>query len=243
MIRQLLPGPADLESREEIEAVYLVPPQDHLRINFVASLDGSVEVDGRSGSLGGPADKSVFMALRGVSDVVLVGAGTVRAEDYGPVRLPPEVQDRRRARGQKARPPLAVVSGSGGLDPGSRLFEPDRDVIVFTTDETAAQNHELRSVAEVVPTGSGRVGVEKVVADLRRRGLRRILCEGGPSLARSLFDAGLVDELCLTLSPMLAGEGNHELNEMWSGPLCRFELVALSESDGLLMTRYALGGR
>jgi riboflavin biosynthesis pyrimidine reductase len=243
MIRQLLPGPVDLESREDIESVYLPPPGDHLRINFVASLDGSVEVKGRSGPLGGPADKAVFMAMRGVADVVLVGAGTARAEDYGPVRLPPEVQERRRARGQRARPPLAVVSGMGGLDPRARLFEPDRDVVVFTTDEVAARHEELRSVAEVVPSGSGDVIVERVVAELRRRGLRHILCEGGPSLSRSLFDAGLVDEMCLTLAPMLAGEGNRELSHIWSGPPGRFELLTLMEGDGMVITRYAVDGR
>ena len=243
MIRQLLPERIDLESREEIESLYVAPPGDHLRINFVASLDGSVEVKGRSGPLGGPADKAVFMAMRGVADVVLVGAGTARAEDYGPVRLPPEVQDRRRARGQRALPPLAVVSGTGGLDPRARLFEADCDIVVFTTDEVAVVHEELRTVADVVASGRGEVIVEMVVSELRRRGLRHILCEGGPSLSRSLFAAGLVDELCLTLSPVLAGEGNRELSHMWPGPPGRFELLTLMEGDGMLITRYAVVDR
>jgi riboflavin biosynthesis pyrimidine reductase len=242
VIRQLLPERMELEGPEAVEGAYLPPGDRHLRINFVATLDGAVEVGGRSGPLGGPVDRSAFMAMRAVADVVLVGAGTARAEDYGPVRLAPEVQARRRARGQSSLPPLAVVTATGALEPGSRMFEADRDVIVFTSEGVALERRSLTAVAEVVACGAGVVDVKHVVADLHGRGLGRILCEGGPSLSRSLFEAGLVDELCLTLSPMLAGEGHHHLGQAWGGAPGQFELVALMEGDGMLLTRYAVAG-
>lgn len=240
MIRQFLPAPAVLASRAEIEEAYIHPSGRHLRVNFVASLDGAVEVGGRSGPLGGPADRAAFMAMRAVADVVLVGAGTVRAEDYGPVRLIEEVQERRIRRGQSPRPPLAVVSARGDLSPAARLFEADRDVIVFTTEAVAEARRDLADVAEIVPCGSGGVDVSIVLAELRRRGMGRILCEGGPALTRSLFAAGLVDELCLTLSAVLAGEGRQRLTQGWTGGTGPLELTALMEGDGMVITRYAV---
>jgi riboflavin biosynthesis pyrimidine reductase len=239
MIRQILPVPGPVEGKEALEELYLPTADEHLRINFVTSLDGAVEVGGRSGPLGGPADRAVFMAMRAVADVVMVGAGTARAENYGPVRLDDGVQARRTARGQTARPPLAVITARGDLDPSARMFEPDRDVIVFTTEPVARERADLAAVADVVPAGERAVDMLEVVAELRRRGMGRILCEGGPSLCRSLFEVELVDELCLTLAPVLAGVGNHQLAEAWHGDIARFELTSALEGDGMLITRYA----
>lgn len=240
MIHTFLPEIGTLEDQASIEVAYLHPADRHLRLNFVASLDGAVEVGGRSGPLGGPADRAAFMAMRAVADVVMVGAGTARAESYGPVRLAADVQDRRRTRGQRPRPPLAVITARGDLDPGARMFEPDRDVIIYTTERVAAGRADLREVAEVVPCGVGVVDVAEVVAHLRGRGLGRILCEGGPALTRSLFEADLVDEMCLTFSPVMAGEGNHRLSEGWRGEAARFQLHALMEGDGMVLTRYSV---
>lgn len=243
MIRSFLPAAAVLEDQEAVEAAYIHPAERHLRLNFVASLDGAVEVGGRSSPLGGPADRAAFMAMRAVADVVMVGAGTARTENYGPVRLAADVQERRRARGQTARPPLAVITARGELDTGGRMFEPDRDVIVYTTERVAAARPDLAEVAEVVPAGVGVVDVAEVVAHLRGRGLGRVLCEGGPALSRTLFEAELVDELCLTFSPVLAGEGAHRLSEAWRGDAGRFSLRALMEGDGMVITRYEVEPR
>lgn len=240
MIRSYLPSVGLLEDQAAIEEAYLHPSDRHVRINFVTSLDGAVEVGGRSGPLGGPADRAAFMAMRAVSDVVLVGAGTARTENYGPVRLSTEVQDRRRSRGQASRPPLAVVTARGDLDPGARMFEADREVIIFTTERVVTGRPDLAEVADMVACGAGVVDVGQVVADLHRRGLGRILCEGGPALTRSLFEAELVDELCLTWSPILAGEGSHRLSEGWLGDPGRLSLSALMEGDGMVITRYAV---
>lgn len=240
MIRSFWPKDEILEQPGQVEAAYLHPTERHLRINFVVSLDGAVEVAGRSGPLGGPADRAAFMAMRSVADVVMVGAGTARAENYGPVRLSADVQQRRRARGQAARPPLAVVTARGELAVGARMFEPDRDVIVFTTERVAAARTDLAEVAEVVPCGVGVVDVTEVVSHLHERGLGRILCEGGPTLTRALFEAALVDEMCLTFSPVLAGAGPHRLSEAWRGDPGRFSLTGLMEGDGMVITRYRI---
>lgn len=238
MIRSFLPEDRVLEDQAQIESAYLHPSERHLRVNFVVSLDGAVEVAGRSGPLGGPADRAAFMAMRAVADVVLVGAGTARAENYGPVRLSAEVQQRRRSRGQAPRPPLALVTARGELSVDARMFEPDRDVIVFTTERVAAERADLGRVAEVVPCGVGVVDVAEAVAYLHKRGIGRILCEGGPALTRTLLEADLVDELCLTYSPVLAGAGSHQLSEAWRGDPGRFALAGLMEGGGMVITRY-----
>lgn len=236
MMRRLLPVVADLEGRADLEEIYLLPSGPQLRVNFVSSLDGAVEIDGRSRPLGGPADLDAFMAMRAVADVVMVGAGTARAEDYGPVKLGDDARDRRVGRGQTPVPPLAVITRHGDLSAGARLFEAD--LIVFTTAEVAAAEPWPGSGAEVVAAGSGRVDLEAVVGELRRRGLERILCEGGPSLTAGLMAAGLVDEICVTISPIVAGEGHRRLSEVNLDEPTDLELVGLVEADGMLIARY-----
>ena len=240
MIRQYLPEAAVLESSESIEAAYYVDSRPHLRVNFVISLDGAVEIGGKSRPLGGPADRAVFMSQRAVADVILVGAGTARAENYGPVRLDPEVQERRVARGQTARPPIALVSASGELDPGSRIFESDQEVILFTTQAGAERHRELATVADVFIAGLDVVDPRAVVAELHHRGRSRILCEGGPALTGALLAAGVVDELCFTVSPLLAGYGHRQINQGWGGEPLSLRLLSLMEGGGMLLTRYAV---
>lgn len=239
MIRRLLPAAGAIETAEHLEDWYLLPGERHLRINFVASLDGAIEIGGRSGPLGGPADRQTFMAMRAVADAVLVGAGTATDEQYGPVRLDPESQVRRQHRGQPVLPRLAVVSGQGSLDAGARMFGGDERVLVFTTQRVVKTRPDLAEVADLVECGQQEVDLGRVVAELAAMGLPGVLCEGGPALARGLFAAGLVDELCLTISPVLAGAYHQMLGEAWQGPPGRFELTGLLEGDGMLITRYA----
>jgi riboflavin biosynthesis pyrimidine reductase len=239
MIRRLLPETGGIESDEALEQWYQPPSDRHLRVNFVATLDGAIEVGGLSGPLGGPADRQTFMAMRAVADVVLVGSGTATAENYGPVRLEAGAQARRRARGQPDRPRLAVVSGTGRLDPAARMFTGGDRVLVFTTDRVVNARPDLAQVADLVGCGDDRVDPGRMASTLDDLGLTRVLCEGGPALARGLFSSGMVDELCLTLSPVLAGAHHQALGEAWPGAPGRFELTALLEGDGMLMTRYA----
>ncbi|MBV9660652.1 MAG: pyrimidine reductase family protein [Acidimicrobiales bacterium] len=239
MTTQYLPTQVMLGSAEDLERAYLHPTEPHLRVNFVESLDGAVEIGGRSRPLGGPVDHDAFMAMRAVTDVIVVGAGTTRAESYGPVRLDEAAQDRRRARGQAALPPLAVVTARGDLDPTSRLFGPGSDVLILTTAQVVAERHDLAEVAELVACGDAYVDLGAAVGELRSRGLQRALCEGGAQLMRSLLMVGLVDELCLTFAPILAGSQYRRL--AGPGPLPeveRFRLASLIVGDGMILTRY-----
>jgi riboflavin biosynthesis pyrimidine reductase len=243
MSRALLPEPAAIPDRAALEDLYSLPPRRHLRLNFVTSLDGAIEIDGTSEALGGPLDRDAFMAMRAVCDVIVAGAGTVRAENYGPARLKADAQARRAERGQEALPRLAVITASGDLDPAAKLFKDEggEPVIVVTTSSAARAHPDLTSVSEVIECGELDVDLAQAVEILDRRGLCRILCEGGPRLSRQLIAAGLVDELCLTISPTLAGPGPRRLAELWPvGRPGRLALVSLLEGDGLLVARYRL---
>ncbi len=243
MIRQLFPSAGLLASRESVEAFYLHPSDVHLRLNLVTSLDGAVEIDGLSGPLGVPADREAFVAMRAAADVVLVGAGTVRAESYGPVKLGADRRARRESRGQSSVPRLAVVSGSAEFDVASTLFDSEGQVIVYTSDGQVSRRGELARVAEVVGAGAKDVQLAAVVADLRERGLGRILCEGGPTLFGALIAAGLVDELCVTVSPLLAGRGRLGFASGTTSAPLSLSLETVCEGDGALLLRYRAAGR
>ena len=238
MIRQLFPVLEHLDTPGALEEAYRHPSERHLRTNFVCSLDGAIEIDGLSAPLGVPADRAAFFAMRAVADVILVGAGTARAEGYGPIRMDGDRVKRRVSRGQRDLPRLAIVSRSAVLETDSKLFASQPAVIVYTTHVAESSQHGLSDVAEVVALGDEDVDLPAVVADLRSRGMGRILCEGGPSLFGALMRAGLVDEVCLTVSPIIAGQGRVNLGEAAALTPAPLSLVAISEGDGALLLRY-----
>lgn len=168
-------------------AEYRYPQDPWLRANMIASVDGAATRDGLSGGLGNEADHRLFHRLRELSDVVLVGAGTVRAEGYGPAKVP-----------------LAIVTRSLGFDYSSPLFE-GRTILVTT--RKAPGLAEAREHAEVIVAGENSVDHRSALAQLRERGMGKVLCEGGPILLGQLVSEGLLDELCLTVSPVLLGGG------------------------------------
>jgi riboflavin-specific deaminase-like protein len=202
-IDRVWPGPADDLSDDDLVAS-LGPG---VRVNFVSSVDGAATHNGRSGGLSGPGDKRHFELLRRVCAVVLVGAGTVRTEGYGPMRVSEESARWRVEHGMPEHPVFAIVSGHLDLDPQSHIFTqaPVRP-IVFTTAQASGVDR-FAEVADVVTVGADRVDVPKTIDALTGRGLTRVLCEGGPSLFGSLLAADAVDELCITIAPTLeAGE-------------------------------------
>jgi riboflavin biosynthesis pyrimidine reductase len=212
-----------------------------LRANFVSSVDGSATVDGLSGPLGGPADRLVFDGLRRLTDVVLVGAGTVRAEGYGAMRLSDEDARWRADHGLAEQPVFAIVSGRLDLDPASDVFTkaPVRPIVLSKESASDLARDSLSAVADVVDCGTTTVEPSLLVAALVERGLPQILCEGGPSLFGSLLLADVVDELCLTVSPLLeGGSGIRIARETIASPPRDMTLVHVLESDGLLLTRY-----
>lgn len=209
-----------------------------LRVNFVSSVDGAVTVDGKSAGLGGDADRRVFDLLRTLCDVVLVASGTVTNEGYGAMILDPASVEARVAHGLRPQPTFAIVSGSLDLDPGSEVFTkaPVRP-LVFTV-ESAPTHDALSQVADVIACGKTALNPAAMVAALVERGLGRIHCEGGPSLFASLLDADVVDELCLTLSPLLAGG---ESGQIVHGDLPsprELALAGILRSESTLLLRY-----
>ncbi len=187
-----------------------MPTRGWVRANMVSTLDGSASGgDGKSGSVSGAVDKAVFGVLRGLSDVVLVGAGTVRAEGYHALSAKTDFADRRRALAQHPAPSLAIVTHTGDVPTDTGLFEGESPTYLVTTSK--ADIGKLRALAgldHVIVAGDDDLDLSDAVRALAGRGLRRVLLEGGPSLLGSALAAGCVDELCLTWSPLLiAGNG------------------------------------
>ena len=209
-----------------------------LRVNFVSSVDGAATVDGTSGGLGGDADHRVFDILRTLCDVVLVAAGTVRAEGYGAMILDAASVQARIAAGLKPQPTFAIVSGSLDLDPKSDVFvkAPVRP-LVFTS-ESAPANDALAGVADIVICGSKTVDPAAMVRELAGRQLTRIHCEGGPSLFGSLLAADVVDELCITVSPLLVGGDSGRIAKGAVPDARRMSLAGILRSDDTLLLRY-----
>ncbi len=242
-MRRLWPDPGEVDDVAALVAAEARPPhadRPWLLVNMVASLDGAITIEERSGGLGGAADREVFFALRHVADVVMVGAGTARAEGYGPTRANDAVRALRRARGQAELPRLAVVTRSLDLDPAARLFtDPGNRPYVIThraapPDRVAA----LTDVAEVLQLGDDEVDLAAALARLRDDGASVVTCEGGPTLNGDLIAHDLVDEWAMTVAPVLvAGDAGRSSR----GPLAdprSFELARLLEADGELLGRW-----
>jgi len=212
--------------------------QPWLRVNFVASVDGAVTVDGKSGGLGGEADRRVFDILRTLCDVVLVASGTVKKEGYGAMVVDDVSVAQRVANGLKPQPTFAIVSGSLDLDPASEVFAkaPVRPII-FTTS-SAPDNEALAKVADIVVCGEKTVDPSDLVQVLIGRGLGRIHCEGGPSLFGSLLAADVVDELCLTVSPLLAGGDAGRIAKAELPEARAMRLAGVLRADDTLLLRY-----
>lgn len=186
----------------ELAPFYADPP-DGVRANMIFSADGAAAFGGRAGPLSCPTDQRLLKTLRGLADVVLVGAGTARAENYGPVTLSDAARARRHHEGRAELPPIAVVSHSGELP--ARLFSnQDQPPILVTCASTAARHDLDEDRQHIMVAGEESVDVSRAVAILREQGMHRILCEGGPTLLDELVEADAVTEICVTLAPKLA---------------------------------------
>lgn len=246
-------GQGHLDESQLIEAIAREPRptpdgRPWLLANMVASADGAASgVEGRSASLSGPADRLLFAALRSIADIVLAGAGTVRAENYGAARLSPEAAAARAAREQDGPPRLAVVTGSLRLDPTARLFQeaqPEARPIVLTMsqalDAAPTTHDQLAKVADVRAVGEATVDWERAVRLLHDDyGARVVLVEGGPTVNAHLVDQDLLDELCLTVSPLLLGGSAQRIvaNIPPIDPL-KLRLDRAFEDEGFLFLRY-----
>jgi riboflavin biosynthesis pyrimidine reductase len=211
-----------------------------VRANMIFSADGAAAFRGRTRLISDPADQQLLGQLRTYSDVIVVGSGTVSAEDYGPGKLSDEQRARRVARGETNDPRLAVVTARGALSPELRIFTGDgQPPVIVTGTKGIAAHPELNQLGEVVIAGENKVDPQAMLDGFRELGLERVLCEGGPYLLNSLIDADLVDDMCLTLTPFLAGSQPTTMQPASDriAPT-RLALRHVLYKNGLLYTRY-----
>ena len=228
-MRRLQPDPTD---EVDLRSAYAVPAGRHVRANFVSSIDGAATLDGKSAGLSSDADRKLFHVLRSLTDVVLVGAGTARAENYGGAR----------ATDGAVPPPIAVVSKSLDLDPAARLFTETTvaPIVITCAASPSAVRERLSDMVDVIVAGDADVDLQAALDQLAARGLEHVLCEGGPHLLGAVAAAGLLDELCLTLSPVVAGGSAGRIVAGYLPEVVEpMHLLHVLEDDGHLFLRYS----
>jgi riboflavin biosynthesis pyrimidine reductase len=215
-----------------------------VRGNMIASLDGGATDEGKAGGLAGTGDRTVFSLMRHGADVILVGAATVRIENYSGAQLPVAARQARQRRGQAEVPPIAVVTRSGDLDPSALLFSrTEVPPLILTSARTVEDTRRrLAAVAEVIDasgTDPNSADPAVVLEVLAERGLFRVLTEGGPLFLGSLIENGLMDELCLTVAPILVGGASKRIVTGLGHVHTKMRRAhLLADDDGYLYTRY-----
>ncbi len=245
MFERLTPAGDPVSAAEALAAARLgalaAPERPYVFMNFVSTLDGRAALDGSTRPLGGQADLEMLLALRDVADAVLIGPGTVRAEGYARLVGDPERRAARAAAGRSPDPPAVLISRRFDIPWEAGLFAAaEQPVIVYTSAEavtgapSVAAPVEIVTLAECTPANA--------LLDLRARGIRALLSEGGPTLFHGMLAAGLVDELFLTLTPVLTADQLE--TSILSGPRLttpvRSELRWILRSAHELFLRYAI---
>jgi riboflavin-specific deaminase-like protein len=207
-------------------------------VNMIATVDGRAARDGRSATIGGDADLELLLELRAIADAVLIGTGTLRAEGYDRLVRREERRARRQAAGLAADPLAVVLSRRFDVPWEAGLFQaPEQPVLVYTHAEAGAPP-EVPATVEVVRLEVA--GLTEMLADLRARGVRSLLSEGGPTVHGALHAAGVVDELFLTIAPLITGDAD-EPNIVEGGRLpdaAELELVSVERVGSELFLRY-----
>ena len=234
------------ETYDDLRATYLADRRSHadghpwVLLNMITSIDGAIAVDGLSGGLGNNADFAVFSTLRSMADAILVGSGTAAAENYKAPKPTPDVVARREAAGQAARPTIALVSRSLRIDLDTPLFaDPDyRPMVVTMASSPADRRDAIEAVADIVIAGETEVDLAAAVAELGARVGPVILAEGGPTLNGQLVAADVLDELCITVSPLVVGgSGGRMIANGPNHPPRPFAVDRVVEGGGLIFTR------
>ncbi|MFE2922474.1 pyrimidine reductase family protein [Streptomyces goshikiensis] len=234
-------------SLDELAEAYAYPPLSEdahwLRANMVSTLDGAAQHEGRSQPISGASDMRIFGTLRALADVVVVGAETVRQEGYRPARARADFAARREAAGQGPAPAIAVITASMDLDFSLPLYTGPLVPTLVLTGSAAPSDRVAAATAagaEVVIAGEGAaVDPARAVRELAKRGMRRQLTEGGPRLLGQFVAADALDELCLTISPMLTAGDAQRIS---GGPSVavphRLAAASVLEEAGFLFTSY-----
>jgi riboflavin-specific deaminase-like protein len=253
LFTRLLPAGEPATAGELVDAIDLpahgrsLAQRPYVVLNMVATVDGRATIDGRSGTLSNRADRELFHALRGAVDGVLVGAGTIRAERYGPMVRDDAVRHRRVARGLSEQPLACIVSGLLELPTDTPLLADSASRVVIVTPSAASLTGVSAHVDYVRAADQGMLDLPRALAQLRgSHGVQTLLCEGGPHLNAELLAAGLVDELFLSLSPALAGgdDATGAALRIIAGadfdePLS-LELLSALENESCVFLRYAV---
>lgn len=244
-MRRLFPAAANDDL--DLDAAYWVddPGRQVVTAMMVSSADGAAQLDGRSGGLGNDADTALFALLRAQADVVLVGAGTARAEGYAGEHPAPAMRALRDRRGLSVAPRIALVTNRAALEPTDPLFTDTEVRPLILTSEAAPRRRRdaLAEVADVVVAGAERVDIGRALDDLADRGLRRVSCEGGPTLLAQVIEAGRLDELRLTLAPLLIAGDAARITAGPAVDLPAMELVHVLQDGDHLFLRYRVLGR
>lgn len=242
-MRRLFPAPGDVADVEvEVRKASSARPPGGpwVSFNFISSLDGAATAGGLSGALGNAWDQRVFTLLRSTADVVLVGGQTVRAEGYGGPLLSPNAQAWRVGKGLSPHPPLAIVSGSLNLSPEHPAFAdaPTRPLVLTLEAAPRERREALAEVAEVVNVGRNELDVGRLINGLTERGYSTIHAEGGPRLFGTFVEADRVDELSLTIAPLLVGGDAGRISHSAQAALRTMELDRLLQVESMLFLRY-----
>ena len=210
--------------------------------HMVAGLDGTAAIGGRVGALSTRPDQELFRRMRQIADIVLVGAETVRREGYGAIRLSGEAQARRRELGKPATPPVAVVSRSLELDRTASVFadapEHAQTVVVTCAGADRGRRAKVEEFATVIVAGDDRVDPIEAMRALSARGYDVVLCEGGPTWLGELVAADRLDELLLSISPMMGGDPLPVAVTPEGAGIARFELKGIMAEENTLFLRY-----
>lgn len=240
-MRQIWPEPGPELDHAQLEDLYVYPADDKwLAVNFVSSADGAVETGGTAQALSNPPDRVVLQLASDLADVVLVGSTTAMVEGFRGVHPSAETLEIRRRRGLADVAATAVVT-TGSLPADSpAITEATTPTFVLTCEAAPKDQQEAWTAAgaEVIVAGEDEVDLAVAVRALADRGMRRIDCEGGPHLFGALLAAGVVDELRLTVSPLLVSGGASRIAAGTPLNPMDLELASVLAEDGVLLLRY-----
>ena len=235
---EILSGPMT-GSPVDIAPAYAWPEGAWTRAMMLTTLDGAIAgADGLSGSISSATDRLIFSEVRRLADAVLVGAGTIRAERYNPMKARPEYQAARTAAGMKSAPVVVIVSRSLDLPWQDPLFhESAQQPIVLTGAHDPSSSELKRAHAHADVQQIPDLEASTIIGAVHARGLSRIVCEGGPTLLTQMAAADLIDEYDITLAPILAGNG-HGIVDGPLGEIPRLHLAQAITDDGFVFAKY-----